>query len=281
MIGRSRDRLVEPAGDRPARRARPGAAGRGAARAERASAWRNAGRRSPARQSVASSCRRARPAGRRQWSLVRPAPSKTVTDTEPRRDLHRRRRPSAGRRADGRRSRAFVRRAARPGSTSTAAASAWSSPTAPAAARCRCCCSARARRPARPGQPADRARRPRHPRARWPRPQLAAAPRLPGAARSRTRYPGTTVLNHEWWDPATFVVARHHRRRPGRRAVRRPAARGVDVRLNRAVVEHDVALVVGPVFPHEVVGFSGGNKYFFPGRRRARRSSTCRTGSAP
>src|SRR4029453_16412078 len=26
-----------------------------------------------------------------------------------------------------------------------------------------------------------------------------------------------------------------------------------------------VAIVVGPVFPHEVVGFSGGNKYFFPG----------------
>ena len=37
------------------------------------------------------------------------------------------------------------------------------------------------------------------------------------------------------------------------------------MRLNRAVAEHDVALVVGPVFPHEVVGFSGGNKYFFPG----------------
>ncbi len=36
-------------------------------------------------------------------------------------------------------------------------------------------------------------------------------------------------------------------------------------RINRAVVEHDVTLVVGPVFPHEVVGFSGGNKYFFPG----------------
>ena len=26
-----------------------------------------------------------------------------------------------------------------------------------------------------------------------------------------------------------------------------------------------MAIVVGPVFPHEVVGFSGGNKYFFPG----------------
>ena len=41
--------------------------------------------------------------------------------------------------------------------------------------------------------------------------------------------------------------------------------RDVDVRLNRAVVEHDVTLILGPVFPHEVVGFSGGNKYLFPG----------------
>jgi nickel-dependent lactate racemase len=39
----------------------------------------------------------------------------------------------------------------------------------------------------------------------------------------------------------------------------------VPVLLNRAIVEHDVALVVGPVLPHEVVGMSGGNKYFFPG----------------
>ena len=38
-----------------------------------------------------------------------------------------------------------------------------------------------------------------------------------------------------------------------------------EVALNRVVVDHDVALVIGPVFPHEVVGFSGGNKYFFPG----------------
>src|SRR5687768_9071298 len=39
----------------------------------------------------------------------------------------------------------------------------------------------------------------------------------------------------------------------------------VEVRINRHVAEADVALVMGPVFPHEVVGFSGGNKYFFPG----------------
>jgi len=39
----------------------------------------------------------------------------------------------------------------------------------------------------------------------------------------------------------------------------------VPVEINSRVLEADVALVVGPVFPHEVVGFSGGNKYFFPG----------------
>jgi nickel-dependent lactate racemase len=37
------------------------------------------------------------------------------------------------------------------------------------------------------------------------------------------------------------------------------------VRINRAVIEHDLTLILGPVFPHEVVGFSGGNKYLFPG----------------
>ncbi len=78
-------------------------------------------------------------------------------------------------------------------------------------------------------------------------------------------YPGTTVLNHEWWDDATFVSV-------GTIGAERLAelsegrlVRPVDVRLNRAVVEHDVTLIVGPVFPHEVVGFSGGNKYLFPG----------------
>jgi nickel-dependent lactate racemase len=39
----------------------------------------------------------------------------------------------------------------------------------------------------------------------------------------------------------------------------------VQVRLNRLILEHDHLLICGPVFPHEVVGFSGGNKYFFPG----------------
>ena len=78
-------------------------------------------------------------------------------------------------------------------------------------------------------------------------------------------YPGLTVLNHEWWKPSTFAdlgtipASRVEELSDGRLSVEVP------VILNKAVVEHDVALVVGPVLPHEVVGISGGNKYFFPG----------------
>jgi len=39
----------------------------------------------------------------------------------------------------------------------------------------------------------------------------------------------------------------------------------VPVRLNKLIFEYDQIIICGPVFPHEVVGFSGGNKYFFPG----------------
>jgi nickel-dependent lactate racemase len=78
-------------------------------------------------------------------------------------------------------------------------------------------------------------------------------------------YPGMEVHNHEWWDPATFAsLGTISAERVGELSEGR-LVEAVEVKLNRHVVEHDVALVVGPVFPHEVVGFSGGNKSFFPG----------------
>src|SRR6186713_3196643 len=77
------------------------------------------------------------------------------------------------------------------------------------------------------------------------------------------RLPAVTVMNHAWWDPATFATV-------GSIGAGRVSElsgglldSGVDVRVNRAVVDHDVTLIVGPVLPHEVVGFSGGNKYLF------------------
>jgi nickel-dependent lactate racemase len=85
------------------------------------------------------------------------------------------------------------------------------------------------------------------------------------AAHTGGPYAGFEVRNHEWWNPAALVSLGHidadrvAELSEGR--LREP----IEVVLNRAVVDHDVCLVVGPVFPHEVVGFSGGNKYFFPG----------------
>ncbi len=39
----------------------------------------------------------------------------------------------------------------------------------------------------------------------------------------------------------------------------------VNVKINRAILDYDHILILGPTFPHEVVGFSGGAKYLFPG----------------
>lgn len=89
---------------------------------------------------------------------------------------------------------------------------------------------------------------------------LGTPPRGVGA-----RWPGTAVAQHAWWEPATFArLGRVGDERVAELSDGRLTA-GFDVRLNRAVVEHDVVLVLGPVFPHEVVGFSGGTKYLVPG----------------
>jgi nickel-dependent lactate racemase len=42
-------------------------------------------------------------------------------------------------------------------------------------------------------------------------------------------------------------------------------AMDVPVEINKLVFNYDQIIIIGPVFPHEVVGFSGGNKYLFPG----------------
>jgi lactate racemase len=79
------------------------------------------------------------------------------------------------------------------------------------------------------------------------------------------RYPEATIRNHEWWLPSelitigTIPASRVEELSEGRLSL------DVDVTINKAVVEADDVLIVGPVFPHEVVGFSGGRKYLFPG----------------
>ncbi len=39
----------------------------------------------------------------------------------------------------------------------------------------------------------------------------------------------------------------------------------VEITVNKRIFDYDLLVIIGPVFPHEVVGMSGGWKYFFPG----------------
>jgi nickel-dependent lactate racemase len=84
-----------------------------------------------------------------------------------------------------------------------------------------------------------------------------------------TRYSHIDLINHAWNDPSCLVTIgvfeqdqiksfagdKWHPSLPAR----------VDIRLNKAALEYDHIIILGPTFPHEVVGFSGGVKYIFPG----------------
>ena len=76
---------------------------------------------------------------------------------------------------------------------------------------------------------------------------------------------GLPVSNHEWWVEETFADVGTLSREEVTRLSAGRLDEAVNIRVNRAVLEHDVTVIIGPVLPHEVVGFSGGNKYLFPG----------------
>ena len=84
-------------------------------------------------------------------------------------------------------------------------------------------------------------------------------------AERTSTYKSVRFFNHEWDNPAAL-----------RQVGVIPAAdistlsgglfsMDVPVEINKLVFEYDQIVIIGPVFPHEVVGFSGGNKYLFPG----------------
>lgn len=39
----------------------------------------------------------------------------------------------------------------------------------------------------------------------------------------------------------------------------------IAITINRLIFQYDLSVIIGPVFPHEVIGMSGGYKYLFPG----------------
>ncbi len=89
------------------------------------------------------------------------------------------------------------------------------------------------------------------------------------AAERGGRYRHVAVVNHAWSEPGELVSLGHlsqARVRAIAGDLWHPTLGGdVDVLVNRAVPEADAVVILGPTFPHEVAGFSGGHKYHFPG----------------
>jgi nickel-dependent lactate racemase len=85
------------------------------------------------------------------------------------------------------------------------------------------------------------------------------------AEERRTTYRAVEFINHQWDNPAAL---RHLGDIPAADISALTGglfAMDVPVHINRRLFDYDHVMIVGPVFPHEVVGCSGGNKYLFPG----------------
>jgi lactate racemase len=78
-------------------------------------------------------------------------------------------------------------------------------------------------------------------------------------------YRDIKIFNHAWKDPGALTSLGIISAREMADLTEARLTMDVEVRLNRLILDYDHLLICGPVFPHEVVGFSGGNKYFFPG----------------
>ncbi|NQT84534.1 DUF2088 domain-containing protein [bacterium] len=85
------------------------------------------------------------------------------------------------------------------------------------------------------------------------------------AAERKVRYPGVSIFNHAWGDPDALAqigtISAEEIASLSGNLMREEVA----VTLNRRIFDYDRLVIIGPTFPHEIVGFSGGNKYFFPG----------------
>jgi lactate racemase len=84
-----------------------------------------------------------------------------------------------------------------------------------------------------------------------------------------TTYAHVGLLNHEWDNPDALAqigtLTRDHIQQIAGERWHPSLGGDVPVRINRRIFDYDHILILGPVFPHEVAGISGGAKYLFPG----------------
>jgi nickel-dependent lactate racemase len=73
------------------------------------------------------------------------------------------------------------------------------------------------------------------------------------------------IFNHNWSDPGAYARLGTIPAKEIAELTNGRLNEDVPVALNRLAIEYEHVLICGPVFPHEVAGFSGGTKYLFPG----------------
>jgi nickel-dependent lactate racemase len=81
----------------------------------------------------------------------------------------------------------------------------------------------------------------------------------------RGKYAKVKFFNHEWDKPQTFTSIGKITADEIEQISDGLFREEVDVAINKMIFEYDEFFILGPVFPHEVVGISGGHKYIFPG----------------
>lgn len=99
-----------------------------------------------------------------------------------------------------------------------------------------------------------------------PMSEEAICHRLEITAQERAeKYGRVRFYNHEWDNPAALREIGQITRDEIRELSGGLFEMEVPVSINARVFDYDRLIIIGPTFPHEVVGFSGGNKYLFPG----------------
>jgi lactate racemase len=85
------------------------------------------------------------------------------------------------------------------------------------------------------------------------------------AVERKERYPNVRIFNHHWDAAGQLQTIGVISRQEAEQLTNGLLVDEIPVMLNRLIHEYDALIICGPVFPHEVAGFSGGAKYLFPG----------------
>ena len=89
------------------------------------------------------------------------------------------------------------------------------------------------------------------------------------AEERHTRFAHVGLLNHAWDTPSALkqigVLPRVQIQDIAGPLWHSSLGGDVPVQINTNLFNYDQLIILGPTFPHEVVGFSGGAKYLFPG----------------